>query len=122
MTEKTTILYVDDEPINLKLFELNFRSKYNVITALSGTEALDKLNLNLSVSVVISDMRMPGMSGLEFITIAKDTYPNIVYYILTGFDITDEINNALSNRLIHKYFRKPFNFREIESSINEALQ
>ena len=121
MTEKITLLYVDDEPINLKLFELNFRKKYNVITAESGFEGIKQLNSNPQTKIVISDMKMPGMNGIEFIKLAKKDYPQIAFFILTGFDITEEIADALNERLIHKYFRKPFNLKDIECSIEEIL-
>jgi response regulator RpfG family c-di-GMP phosphodiesterase len=121
MAEQISLLYVDDESINLKLFELNFKSKFRVVTALSGDDGLAILENDPTISVVISDMRMPKMDGLEFIAKAKQSFPYIVYYILTGFDITDEINEALSKNLINKYFRKPFNFREIEGAITSAL-
>ncbi len=122
MNDKVTLLYVDDEPINLKLFELNFRKKFNVITAESGSHGYELLKQNPHTIVVISDMKMPGMNGIEFIKLAKKDFPNISYFILTGFDITEEIADALNERLIHKYFRKPFNLREIESSILEILE
>jgi two-component system, response regulator, stage 0 sporulation protein F len=121
MENEITILYVDDEPMNLKLFEINARRKFNVLTASSGDEGLNILSQHLSVNVVISDMKMPGMNGIEFIKKAKIEYPDIKYYILTGFDITEEIANALDNNLIQEYFQKPFNMREIEESIYEAL-
>ncbi len=122
MDKNITILYVDDEPVNLKLFELNFRKKYSVLTALSGTEGLEVLKASSYIDVVISDMKMPGMNGIEFIKKAKTDYPGIKFFILTGFDITDEIAEALEQNLIQEYFRKPFNMREIEESISEALQ
>ncbi len=121
MNEKKTLLYVDDEPINLKLFALNFKNKFNVLTAESGAEGYELLKKNPQTSVVISDMKMPGMNGIEFIRLAKKDFPEISYFILTGFDITEEIADALNERLIHKYFRKPFNMKEIESSILEIL-
>ncbi len=117
----TTLLYVDDEPMNVKLFQINFRKKYNVITAESGEEGLEKLKENPETSVVISDMKMPGMNGIEFIKLARQDFPDISYYILTGFDITEEIADALNERIIHKYFRKPFNMKEIELAITEVL-
>ncbi len=122
MSETVTVLYVDDEIINLKLFEINFRSRFKVITAISGYIGLDKLSQEPSISVVISDMKMPGLNGIEFIKKAKEQYPNVIFYILTGYDITDEIETALRELLIHKYFRKPFNIFEIESSIRSALK
>jgi two-component system response regulator (stage 0 sporulation protein F) len=121
MSEKITILYVDDEPTNVLLFKVNFQRKYNVITALSGFEGLEKLRAHSEILIVISDMKMPGISGLEFIRLAKIDFPNIIYFILTGFDITPEIEEALSQKLIHKYYSKPFNIDEIEDSINLAL-
>jgi len=64
---------------------------------------------------------MPGMNGIEFIKLARHDFPDISYYILTGFDITEEIADALNERIIHKYFRKPFNMKEIELAIAEVL-
>ncbi len=57
------------------------------------------------------------MSGIEFVEKAREKFPNKKYYLLTGFEITPEINSALENGLILKYFRKPFNAKEIENAI-----
>lgn len=121
MREKPTLLYVDDEPINLMLFEAQFSGKYNVFTAKSGDDGLTELRNNPTIRFVISDMRMPGMNGIQFISLAKKEFPTIKYSILTGFDLNDEISNALSCNLIFKYFRKPFAVQEIEVSIEEVL-
>lgn len=120
MSTKISVLYVDDEPINLTLFTLNFKSKYNIITANDGYGGLQKLKELPEISVVISDMKMPGMNGIEFITLAKAEFPNITFFILTGFDITEEISRALEMGLINKYFRKPFNIKEIDHAISES--
>ncbi len=121
MDELVSILYVDDEPMNLMLFNINFKKKYNVITALSGEEGLEKLAENSQIRVVISDMKMPGMNGIEFIFQAKKNYPNIIFYILTGYDITSEIAQALKDKLINQYFSKPFNIEEIDRAISFSL-
>ena len=121
MSKKYTILYVDDEPLNLKLFKLNLQDKFNVITAISGAEGLDILQKESNINVVISDMKMPGMNGIEFINSAKQFHPDIKYFILTGFGITPEIQEAINTKLIVKYFKKPFNINEIVSTINESL-
>lgn len=121
MNEKRTLLYVDDEPINLKLFSINFQNKYHVLTAGSGFEGLTILKSAPETQVVISDMKMPGMNGIEFIRKAKKEFPHMSYFILTGFDITEEIADALNENIICKYFRKPFNIKEIELSFEEAL-
>lgn len=121
MSNKPVLLYVDDEPLNLKLFAINFRNKFEVITSESPYEGIEILKSNSHIGIVISDMKMPGMNGIEFIRQAREEFPNLVYFILTGFDITDEISSALNEGLISKYFRKPFNINDIEVSINHTL-
>lgn len=71
MEKQINILYVDDEQLNLQLFATVFKKKFNVITAESGLEGLEKLDKNKDICIVISDMRMPEMNGIEFINTAK---------------------------------------------------
>jgi two-component system response regulator (stage 0 sporulation protein F) len=122
MGSKEKILYIDDEPINLFLFERLFDKNFHVITALSGPEGLEKLSMAGDIKVVVSDMKMPQMSGLDFIELAKQRYPNLYCFILTGYDITAEISSALNRKLILKYFRKPFNEAEIRTAIHEVVR
>lgn len=117
MSNKFKVLYVDDEEINLLIFKINLSKKYYVIIAENGPSALSYLETNPDVSVVISDMKMPSMNGIEFIKKARSKYPSISYYILTGFEITSEIHDALNTGLIKKCFRKPFNLNEVDSVI-----
>lgn len=120
---KITLLYVDDEEINLFLFEKNLQSHFNIIKANSGSEGLKKLEQYAeSIIVVVSDMRMPLMNGLEFISIAKEKYKNIAYFILTGFDYSEDIETALKKNLIHKYFTKPLDTALLIAAINEAAE
>jgi response regulator RpfG family c-di-GMP phosphodiesterase len=121
MNEPPTLLYVDDEPLNLRLFEVNFRKKFIVKTALSGEEGLDILSRDPSIPVVITDMKMPGMDGIEFIKKAKERFPEVVFFILTGYEITEEIIRALEEQLIYRYFKKPFLMKEMETAILEVL-
>lgn len=118
---KFKILYVDDEAINLMLFKINLQKKYEVLTADNGMNALEILSVEKDISIVFSDMRMPEMNGIEFITRAKELYPEINFYILTGFEITTEISKALDNGLIDKYFQKPFNINLISLEIENIL-
>lgn len=122
MNQTPTLLYVDDEPLNLTLFEINFQKKYAIRTALSGEKGLDILRSEPSIAVVISDMKMPGMNGIEFIRKAKENFPEIVFFILTGYEITEEITRALEEKLIHKYFKKPFLMKDMETAILEVLE
>ncbi len=115
------ILYVDDEPINLMIFEKLFRKKYKVIGASSGKEGLEALSEIPDLKVVISDMNMPGMTGMEFISIAKSRYPRMCYFVLTGYEVTPDITRAIESGLISKYFMKPFSTKEIDESIISEL-
>jgi two-component system, response regulator, stage 0 sporulation protein F len=121
MSEPISILCVDDEPINLMLLKTHFRKKYTVYTADSGYDGLKQLSEHPEISIVLSDMKMPKMNGLEFINQARQDFPNILYIILTGFDITEEIMNALSQNIIHNYFRKPYDIMLIEAAIREVF-
>lgn len=117
METNPIILYVDDEQVNLMLFNRLFSKKYKVYTADSGDDGLLVLNEYPEIKIVISDMKMPGMSGLEFIVQAKELFPDNLYYILTGFQISKEIQESLEKGVIHKYFQKPLNLKEIDDSI-----
>ncbi len=122
MTKGIKVLYIDDEPVNVQLFEIIFSRKYAVLSGSSGFDGLKILENNPDTSVIISDMKMPGMSGIEFVLKAKEKFPDKNYYILTGYDITEEIQTAINNGLIRNHFKKPFNLDKIESSINEAAR
>jgi response regulator RpfG family c-di-GMP phosphodiesterase len=121
MTPTITILYVDDEPLNLMLFETMFRKKYKVLKAESGFTGLQILENTKGINVIISDMKMPGMTGIEFIQKAHALHPEILYYILTGYDITPEIQLSLKEGLITEYFQKPFNMQLIDKSISSRI-
>ncbi|MEO9806405.1 MAG: response regulator [Reichenbachiella sp.] len=117
----TTVLYVDDEDIPRLIFEKSFESKYSILVAGSGQEALDKIaELEDEFIVVISDMRMPEMNGLEFIIEARDQYKNMACFILTSLDQDDELEQAINDNLIEKVFNKPLNVAEIDEAIKEV--
>lgn len=121
MTEKVKILYVDDEELNLEVFKIHFGNNYHVKVARNGLEGLEYLEEHKDIAVIISDMKMPKMNGLEFIQEAKKLYPLKKCFILTGFEVSDEIQSALKDELILEYFKKPFNIREIEHTVNKAI-
>ncbi|MFV0590260.1 MAG: response regulator [Draconibacterium sp.] len=118
---KPKILYVDDEPLNLLLLKANLSRQYDVLTAPDGPSGLEVLKNNRDINVVFSDMKMPYMSGIEFIRLARELVPEKFFYLVTGFDINPEIQHALDEGLIRKYFSKPFNMSEIDAEIQELL-
>lgn len=111
------ILYVDDEAINLKLFVINLGKYYEIVTAEDGIDGLEKLAQHPDIAIAISDMRMPRMNGIQFVEQANKLRPDILYFILTGFEITLEIQDALNKKLILKYFKKPFNLKDLQKEI-----
>jgi CheY-like chemotaxis protein len=121
MENNVSVLYVDDEEINLMLFRELFKNKYEVLTAESGIKALDILEKQSNIDVVISDMKMPLMNGLEFISKARQKFNAVLFFILTGYEISSEIEKALQDGLILKYFQKPFKRVEIDSEIQKHL-
>lgn len=110
---KKKVLYIDDENPNLLLFQLTFRNEFEVLTATSGKEGLRLLEKEPEISVVISDMRMPEMNGLEFVNEARKNHDNLTYCLLTGYGNTEEIETAVESHVIDFCFRKPFNRDEI---------
>ncbi|RED94384.1 response regulator [Marinoscillum furvescens] len=115
------VLYVDDEKDNLFVFQANFQRKFNIITAESPLTALKQLDEERERPVVvISDMRMPKMNGVQFIKKAKSKYDDISFFIMTGFGFNPEIEEAMEANLIDRYFTKPFNVNEIEEVIIDA--
>ncbi len=117
MDNKIKVLYVDDEQINTLLFKMNFSKKYDVFIASNGNEGLSLLDNAPDIKVVISDMKMPGLNGIEFIKKARERYTQTKYYILTGFEVLPEIQEAIDNGLIIECFQKPFDVDRIESAI-----
>lgn len=121
MTDVSKILYVDDEVINQHLFKINLSKHYNVITGSDGAEGLEILKNDKEIKLVISDMKMPIMNGIDFIKKAKLMYPNLPFFLLTGFDITPEINEAINSKLIISHLRKPFDITQMLLAFSKAL-
>ena len=109
MNQSKTILYVDDEEINQFIFLRYFESKFKIFTASSGVEAISVMNSHHGeIDVVISDMRMPGMDGIEFIRQARASFNKPNYFLLTAFTNNEELETAVSDKLVDKVFNKPY--------------
>lgn len=121
MADNRIILYVDDEYINLTLFEHKFGNKYHILTAENASKGIDLLNKFPDIRIVISDMKMPQVTGIEFTIMAKEKFPELDYFIVTGYEVNDEIRRAIDSGLIKSCFCKPFNWIEISTAIEKAL-
>ncbi len=122
MKKQTSILYVDDEIINIEVFKLTFDWKYEVHSAESGKEGIEVLQRNSDIQFVISDMKMPGISGIEFISLAKKAHPNLPCMILSGYQEDQEILKALNDKLIIEYMIKPFDKDKIIALIESNVR
>lgn len=103
------VLYIDDEKINLTLFKFTFQKKYDVILASSGEEGLRKLNEHSNIQIVVSDWKMPEMNGLEFVKKAVSLYENKCFFLLTGLEKNEVVEEYLNEGILNYYFQKPFN-------------
>lgn len=119
MKEETELLYVDDELINLFIFEKMFQNSCAVHVAGSGVKALEILENKPSIKIIISDIRMPEMDGFELLNIVKNSWPNTSRYLLSGYFKDEKIENAIETGLIKKFISKPFSKSDIESLISE---
>jgi signal transduction histidine kinase len=116
-----TVLYVDDEVQNLQGFKISFYDEYNVFTAQSVKEAYEILSQN-EIKVIISDQRMPEISGLEFLANVKEKYTDIVRIILTAYADADTLIKAVNQGGVYRYLLKPWNELELRITINNALE
>ncbi|MBW4559657.1 MAG: response regulator [Mojavia pulchra JT2-VF2] len=118
---KPKILVVDDEPDNLDLLYRTFYRDYKVLRATSGPAALDLLAQEGEVSVIISDQRMPIMSGTEFLSLTATQYPDIIRIILTGYTDVEDLVEAINAGKVFKYVTKPWEAEELKAVVRQAL-
>jgi response regulator RpfG family c-di-GMP phosphodiesterase len=121
MAEKITILYVDDEENNLISFKATFRHKYKVFTAIGGAEALNILGEN-TVHVIITDQRMPNMTGTEFLEKVLHKYLDPIRILLTGYTDMSALVEAVNKGQIFHYLTKPWNEQELDETIQRAYE
>ncbi|WP_207428847.1 response regulator [Pedobacter sp. SYSU D00535] len=119
--KKINILYVDDEENNLISFKATFRLKYNVFIALSGDEAM-KIIESKPIEVIITDQRMPNMTGVEFLEKVLEKYPDPMRLLLTGYADMNAVVDAVNKGKIFHYLAKPWNEEELSVSIERAFE
>jgi FixJ family two-component response regulator len=117
-----TLLLVDDE-INIlsSLKRLLRRDGYNILQANSGQEGLDLLSQN-EVDVIVSDQRMPGMSGVEFLREVKKIYPDTVRIVLSGYTELQSVTDAINEGSIYKFLTKPWEDNLLREHIEDAFK
>lgn len=109
MSEKISVLYVDDEENNLIAFRAFFRKKYTVFTALSALEAEQILESN-EVDIIISDQRMPNTTGIEFLEGTIKKHPDSIRLLITGQTDIETVIEAINRGQISQYLKKPWDW------------
>ena len=119
MTDK--ILFVDDEPLVLDGYKRMLHSEFDVSTAQGGEQGLASVGDNGPYAVVISDMRMPGMSGAEFLAHLRQKAPETVRMLLTGYTGLDAAMSAVNEGNIFRYLTKPCDKQVLIAAINIGI-
>jgi response regulator RpfG family c-di-GMP phosphodiesterase len=119
--EKISILYVDDEVNNLNSFKAAFRRDFNVLTVTSGKEGLEVLKSN-KVHVIITDQRMPEMTGVDFLIEVLKEYTDPIRILLTGYSDISAVIDAVNKGHIYYYLNKPWDEQQLRIIIKNAYE
>ena len=118
--EKPSILFIDDEPSILMAVRVVFRLGYNVTVTTDGNEALEHLRKQ-RYHVIVSDQRMPNMTGVELLEQARRISPNTVRILLTGYSDSDAILSAINDVEVHRFLQKPWDNAKLKQVIDESI-
>ena len=120
MQPRNTILVVDDEPDVVKTVQELFRYDYRVLGANSGEEGLDALRRE-RVHVLMTDQRMPGMTGVELLRRARETSPDTVRILVTGYADVRDVIDAINLGNVYHYLTKPWDPEVLEATLRDAV-
>lgn len=115
------VLYVDDDTSNLVVFESGLRGELPVLTARSGAEALEIMRHH-EIAVLLTDQRMPGMSGVELIEAVKTEYPDTIRMLVTAYSDIEAAIGAINRGQVHLYLRKPWEPVELKLTLTQARE
>jgi signal transduction histidine kinase len=115
------VLYVDDEPENLRIFELGFRREFSVLTAGSGEQGLAVL-ARRPVAVVLSDQKMPGLTGVEFLARARDLDPKTIRMLITAYGDAATLSSAINEGCVYRYIAKPWFPEDLRLAVRRGIE
>ncbi|MBO9999228.1 MAG: SpoIIE family protein phosphatase [Cyanobacteria bacterium SID2] len=120
--KKLKLLVVDDETDNLDLLYRTFRRDFQVYKAESAMAALQVLEEEGEMAIIISDQRMPEMNGTEFLSKTVDRYPDTIRILLTGYTDVEDLVEAINSGQVFKYITKPWNPEELKAVVQQAAE
>jgi DNA-binding NtrC family response regulator len=121
-SDQLRILCVDDDPLFLKGIVRQIRRQYEVIGVTSGAAGLEALSEGEEIAVVISDLRMPEMDGIQFLKSAMALSPNSVRILVTGYKDTIDLATYLDSRLLFRVIEKPCTSDILFAAIDNAVE
>ncbi len=121
--QKCTILYVDDEEQSLKYFTRAFRNKFRILSAADASEGYRLLEQHRDeIALLMTDQRMPGEKGVEFLQRAGELHPKAVRILTTAYSDFDVVIEAVNSAGIYKYVTKPWDIPQLETILEEACE
>ena len=120
MTSAPSILVVDDEPRSLESIERILGERFEVFTAVN-TEDAEKILKKQWIQVLLCDQRMPEMTGVEFSEKVRESYPDVVRIIISGYTDAEDIIDAVNKGGIYQYITKPWHPDELITKLNNAV-
>jgi signal transduction histidine kinase/FixJ family two-component response regulator len=115
------VLYVDDEPDNLRIFQLTFRRDFKILTATSAKEGLELLS-QYPVAVVLSDQKMPGIEGVEFLRRVRELDSSVVRILVTAYGDAKILGDAINDGNIYRYLPKPWEPEDMRLTVRRAIE
>lgn len=121
MSDMIKVLYLDDEENNLIAFKALFRREFDVFTTTSPQEAVAYLNAN-EVPIILSDQKMPELSGVEFFELTLNDFPNAVRILVTGYADIEAVIDAINRGQVYRYVAKPWNENDLRVCLLNAAE
>lgn len=118
---KIRILYIDDEVNNLTSFKAAFRREYTIHTAESAADGR-KILEEETIDIIITDQRMPKMTGVEFLASIIDEYPDPIRILLTGYTDIEAVIAAINTGQVFRYITKPWSEQELRMTIENSFE
>lgn len=116
------LLFIDDEEINRSNFLETFGDEYEILLAGSGEEALEIMARESNLALILSDQRMPGISGAEVLAQARELAPKAERIMITGYSEPDDIMAAINQGQVYRYILKPWTSGELRIAIIHAVE
>lgn len=120
MSKEVKILFVDDEKNNLESFKANFRRDFKIYLAESGPEGLEIFKQQEDLNIILTDQRMPEMTGIEFLVEVQKINPEPMRILITGYTDINAVIDAINKGQVYRYLTKPWEYEDLKATIFNA--